>query len=264
MHVLYDIRYHDQLCIDVYQPTEACGGVLLLHSGWLDSDKSAVAHLASRIAENGFVVFAADYRLPPHVPFASSRFDALAAINWIQQAEFEFDVNKLAVWGVAVGGTIATEVALSAGLPCVSWSAPIDLKGFIEQTNVQADRDFDRDFGCVRLADLSTIGPDDGLLRQLIFGLVSNNVSWLEASTPLSRVGASSGPMLFVNSLRELVPASGVFEMQRALTQVGVCSMSCILPGERHGPAYSDNALPASLEFLRRAVGLAAKESSEI
>lgn len=254
MQIHTDIRLSSHDRVDVYVPDgTASGAILLLHRGWFDGDKSDDRELALALCTEGFVVFAANYRLPPLTTLTSARFDALAALNWAVNSEFVFDRGRIAVWGSSVGGSLAVEVALEAGVPAVSWSAPIDLKDFIERTTVIGDRDYDHDFSLVTVEDAESMGTNEALMRILILQLVSNNVSWLASAEPLARVSPRSGPVMLVNSMDELVPKSGALAMEKALSDHGVLSTVTVLPGKSHGKGYASDAFSASVDFTRQA-----------
>jgi acetyl esterase/lipase len=250
MQVFKDIRYADGHVIDVYTPSEPGGGaVLILHCGWFQSDKAEAADIAERLCQAGVCAFVPSYRMPPHTLFSAARGDALAALNWMLRSEYTFDRDHVAVWGFSVGGTLAVEVALAAGVPGVTWSAMIDLKGFMADTASIADKDYDHDFSGLTRDDIELSGRNDPLLRNLVLQLVANNTSWLATHTPLCRVSRNAGPLLMINGVEELVPADGAMALQRALAGVGVPTTVSLIAGKQHGRRNLHAAFPQALEF---------------
>ncbi len=250
MNIQSDIRYGENQQIDVYIPKEPNGAaVLMLHCGWFQSDAKETAGTARMLCEAGVCVFVPTYRMPPHTLFSAARSDALAALNWMLGSEFTFDRNRVTVWGFSVGGTLAVEVALAAGIAAVTWSAMIDLKGFIDDTAAIADDDYYNDFFGAARDNIETGGRNDLVLRHLVLQLVANNKSWLATSTPICRASREAGPLLMINAIDELVPPQGAMALQRALAQVGVASTVSILTGKNHGRRNIPTAFPQALDF---------------
>lgn len=250
MNVQSDIRYGENHQIDVYIPKEPNGAaVLMLHCGWFQSDAKETAGTARMLCEAGICVFVPTYRMPPHTLFSAARSDALAALNWMLGSEYTFDRNRVTVWGFSVGGTLAVEVALAAGVAAVTWSAMIDLKGFIDDTAAIADDNYCNDFCGGARDDIETGGRNDLVLRRLVLQLVANNTSWLATSTPICRASRESGPLLMINAVDELVPPQGAMALQRALAGVGVASTVSILAGKNHGRRNIPTAFPQALDF---------------
>jgi len=252
MQILSDIRYADNHTMDAYIPAqEPAGAVIVLHSGWFGGDKADIAPLAKRLADAGLAVFAPSFRLPPHALFSVSRSDVLAAVNWVLASDFSIQKESLAIWGFSVGGTLAIEAALSTSLPAVAWSAMIDLKGFMHETTVLADRDYDHDFSRLSRASIEVDGRNDPLLRTLILEFVSNNASWLPTATPICRVTDEAGAILMFNAVAELVPSEGAMVLQRALSDVGVPSTVSILAGSTHGHGNLDAGFNQAVRFTK-------------
>jgi len=259
-----DIRYADHHLVDVYEPSSfAKGAILLLHGGWLNGDKSDLSAVGEMLAERGYTAFVPNFRLPPHALFSESRGDVLLALTWMAGSSFEFDRTRIATWGFSAGGTLATEVALSESVPAVSWSGMIDLQTFMRETTLLADKDYDFDLAGQTRDVVEHGGRNDALLRNLVLQLVSNNASWLASSTPLSRVSETSGPMMMINAVSELVWADGAMAMQRALTEAGVASTLTILPGSSHGQANLIAAFDDALHFVEQQFLLRSSGSSK-
>jgi hypothetical protein len=138
----------------------------------------------------------------------------------------------------------------------VSWSGPLDLQGFIEETDDQATAAEapTEDFSNISSAVIDQKGRDDPFLRWCILGNVGGDRSLLPEATTVNRASAGSGPVYMVNSIGEFVPPDGAMAMQREFAKVGVESTVHLLPGTIHAKGYLDLAIGGSLEFLARSL----------
>jgi acetyl esterase len=255
----FDRAFSSGLKADVYVPPfPAIGAILLLHAGgWFKGDKSDLRSLAERLRLEGYLVCVPNYRLAPEHSFPQGRDDARAALQWLKESGYEFDRDHLIVWGSAVGGNLAAEVAVSSGYPAVSWSGLLDIKGFMDQTSVIAKEDYNHDYNYADLVELSQHGRNDAFVRWAVLQLIGYDMSRLAEVTSTNRVTSRSGSILMVNSLDEIVPAGGALAMQDALTKAGVPSTVHLLAGSAHGMAYMHQVLDLSIDFAKRAWPLA-------
>ena len=242
------------LALDVYQPAAPRAAIMLLHGGgWFHGDKGKDEDLALRLAAEGYLVFVPNYRLAPKYPFPAARTDVIDAMNWALGSQYPFDPARLAFWGSSAGGNLAVEAALLTGRPGVSWSGPLDLQRFIEETDGTAAATAPaEDFANISSAAINQGGRNDGFLRWVILQNVAGDRSLLPEATTVRRASSSSGPVYMVNSLGEFVPAQDAMTMQRELAAVGVESSVHLLPGTAHAKGYLEKAIRGSLEFVAR------------
>jgi hypothetical protein len=95
-------------------------------------------------------------------------------------------------------------------------------------------------------------GPDPGYYKWLLFNLLGPDLNGLDAATPTRRVTPACGPMLFANSLNELVPPEEPLIAASAMTRAGVPSRLIMLGGSRHAGAYTRDVLTETLRFFAR------------
>jgi acetyl esterase/lipase len=243
--------------LDVYSGRDPSASVILVHGGgWFHGDKAKDEDLATRLAQEGFVVFVPNYRLTPSATFPTARDDVLAAVEWALSSRYgtPSSRSRVGLWGSSAGGNLAVEASLVSGLPAVSWSGPLDLLGFIEETDAAAEASGapTQDFAHISSSAINQGGRNDPFLRWVILELVGKDRSRLREATPLFRATARSGPMYMASSLGEFVPPEGAIKMQRALAGVGVESIVQLLPGAAHAKGFTDSAIDGSLAFLRR------------
>ncbi|MFG6503312.1 alpha/beta hydrolase [Microbacterium sp. P05] len=265
-----DVRYAavggSPLLLDVYrrdvdEDTDAARpAIVLIHGGgWFRGDKSKEASLATRLVDEGYVVFVPNYRLAPRDPFPASRDDVLAAAVWAMTSGVQYDRERLAFVGGSAGGNLAVEAAIATGRPAVSWSGIFDLEHFITETDGSiAAEPTQQDLDAMRSADINQTGPDDAFLRWVILEEVGGDRSRLAAASTTQHATASSGPVYFANSLDEFVPIADPMAMQRALAAVGVASTLQLIPGHAHAEGYTDEAIEGTLSFLARALAVPA------
>jgi acetyl esterase/lipase len=208
--------------------------------------------------QEGFVVFVPNYSLTPSATFPTARDDILATVEWARSSRYgsPSSRSRVALWGSSAVGNLAVEASLVSGLPAVDWSGPLDLLGFIEETDAIAEASGapTQDFAHISSAAINQGGRNDPFLRWVILELVGKDRSRLREATPLFRASARSGPMYMANSLSEFVPPESAIKMQRALAGVGVESIVQLLPGGAHAKGFTEAAIDGSLAFLRRAL----------
>jgi acetyl esterase/lipase len=241
------------LPLDIYEPPSYLATVVDIHGGgWFHGDKGKDEDLAMRLAQSGFRVAVPNYRLTPAYHFPAGVDDVLDAGAWAQSTA-QAGPKKVAFIGSSAGGNLAVEAALATGHPAVSWSGPIDLAGFIKETDGTRAADAPtEDYSKISSADINQGGRNDGFLRWVILENVDNNRSRLPDATPINRAVSTSGPIYMANSIGEFVPPDGALAMQRALLNVGVESIVHVIPGTQHAKGYMDIAYDSSVTFLKR------------
>jgi acetyl esterase len=225
------------LALDAYAPQHGPSpAVLLIHGGgWSAGDKSREAAIARSLAEHGFAVFAANYRLAPpggtwHFPAPVD--DLRAAMVWIREhgAGYGADASRVGAMGDSAGANLAMMLGV-AGTPgkekadvVVSWSGPTD---FTTLNDISGS--FVNYIGCALDAC-----PDQ----------------WAAAS-PIRQVDAGDAPVFLANSTDEIVDVKQATAMAQTLAEVGVPSEVVILSGKRHAKEYTADVQEDSIGFLR-------------
>jgi acetyl esterase/lipase len=124
------------LSMDIYRPLpvgEYPGIVVLYGGGWRSGSPSLNPEFNRYMAAQGYTVFAIDYRHTPRYQFPAQLEDVRAALTFIQQhaAEYEIDLNRIALLGRSAGGHLAMLAAYqSDALPIravVSYYGPFNL-----------------------------------------------------------------------------------------------------------------------------------------
>jgi acetyl esterase/lipase len=246
---------------DVYLPAAPNGaGVLLAHGGgWWMGDKSMETHLASALADAGYVTAAINYRLADGAAganlFPTQADDVSAALDWFAAGPHRAPSGRYAAMGGSSGGNLAVEAAIRHSIPAVSWSGLLDLEGFMASHADAIPRQAIIDAGA-QPGGIDQGGPDPAYYKWLVLNLLGGDLSRLHEATPSSRVGPATGPMFLANSLAELVPAGEAPRLALALVEAGIPAETMILAGSRHAEGYFTDAMPAALAFLGRNLGV--------
>jgi dienelactone hydrolase len=118
--VVYGSGGGRELKCDLYSPgapAEGRPGVLLVHGGgWRGGERGVMEGFGTRLAADGFVAVACEYRLTPEAAWPACIEDVKAALRWIRAngAELGIDPTKVAALGRSAGAHL---VLLAAGTP---------------------------------------------------------------------------------------------------------------------------------------------------
>lgn len=94
--------------------------LLFIHGGgWVTGSPHVYRRFITRLAEQGFVVLAPDYRLAPEHPFPAALNDCTACLDWIarEAAARHSDPRRLVIVGDSAGANLAAAICgLAPGL----------------------------------------------------------------------------------------------------------------------------------------------------
>lgn len=228
---------------DVYMPTASdiehqprYPAILAIHGGaWIAGDKRFDALHCRKMAEQGYVVMAINYRLAPKHKHPAQIDDCREALRWMNHHadEYHIDPEKIGVWGYSAGGHLAALLATDRKAEdpsirvCVAGGAPVDLRMIPEDSRALA-------------------GFMGGTRRVL-------GDRYLQAS-PIQHVTQDDPPMmLYHGDADELVPISFASKMHEKLQQAGVACEYLVLPGRSHIMAFVDaKGINRSIAFFDR------------
>jgi acetyl esterase/lipase len=124
-NVLKEIAYStrsDAQKLDIYLPSNISVSypiIVWLHpGGYTMGDKSMVEPFLDYILDRGYAVASVNYRLANEACFPAQLFDAKAAVRWIRAnaANYNFNREAVAAWGVSAGSTFAALLGTSANV----------------------------------------------------------------------------------------------------------------------------------------------------
>ncbi|WP_394554913.1 alpha/beta hydrolase fold domain-containing protein [Agromyces sp. MMS24-JH15] len=205
--------------------------VLELHGGgWLRGSRREFTPLVSeaesfgRIADAGFAVVAASYRLSGEAVFPAQVDDVRRALAWISSdaaAAHGLDPDRVVLWGGSAGGTLAALVGLEPGARVrgvVDWYGPSDLFAMEEHTR-----------------SLGVDAPGASREDRWIGGPVPDLPDVARAASPVSHVHPAAPPFhLAHGDADDAVPLAQSLALADALRAVGVEVELLVEPGAGH------------------------------
>lgn len=246
------------LKLDVCSPADRAPGSTLpamvsIHAGsWTRGNKaeSTWRNVCEWLASEGFVTFAADYRLAPEDPFPAGADDIGAAVRWIREPaqveRFGIDPARIGAFGGSAGATLSAFLgargsgALTSGArvaAVVELSGPTDLTEealVADGASERLQRLIRRYLGCRSLADCPIA----------------------EDASPVRQLDRSDPPMFIANSTDEFVPLAQATRLADGLDALGIEYELVTLEGEAHSMGFLDASMRARIAaFLHRHLG---------
>ena len=227
-----------KLTADVFRPVgeELAPVVLMIHGGaWSSGDKWHLHDHARELAQEGYVAITINYRLAPLHKIDKQVDDCRAALAWLNSVkmEYNFDPDRVALWGYSAGAHLAcllavcpqsgepkTKAVIAGGAPC----------------------------------DFENIPPQSPVLSMVMGGTRQEVPEVYERVTPLKFVSAQSPPTLFFHGTTDaLVPQSTSRRMHEELKSNGVESEYVSIEGKGHLTTFIDgSARRKAIEFLNK------------
>jgi acetyl esterase/lipase len=237
-----NVRYHRvrgiNLKLDVYRqrsrPT-GCPVLLEVHGGgWVLGTKNEQGvPLMLRMAAQGWVCVAVDYRLSPHATFPDHLIDLKRAIEWIRShvAEYGGDPDFVVVAGQSAGGHLATLLALTRNEPEYQpgfEAVDTTVSGCVSFYGVY---DFTNRHGLWRHEDLKRL-----LEEQVMKASLEEDPEAYAKASPMSVVTPDDPPMFVIHgdsdSLVSVGEARRFVELYRATSRSPVVYAE--IPGAQH------------------------------
>jgi acetyl esterase/lipase len=252
------------LYLDVYLPSTPSAAksapVLMLHGGgYVQGKRSDFTHTWDAwLADRGYTVFDADYRLAPPVTWNVAAQDAACAAAWIQShtAEYNVDPDRLLVSGQSAGAGLALQVAYGLGDGTVTSSCG----GTVPQPKavfaIYPPEDFELGW------NLNTALPGmsaRSVENVYIGGSPQQYPDRYRAVSAVYHARPGLPPTLIASGDHDhLVPYGGHLEMIDALNRVGVPNVLVTIPYAEHGYDIAWNGVGtqitrhAAADFLER------------
>jgi pectinesterase len=229
--VVYSSIGDRQLHADVFYPAKKSkqgypGVLLIFGGGWKSGDKSMSVPMAQRLAAEGYVAVAVEYRLSPEAQYPAAIHDIKAAIRWMRAnaSKYNLDKTKIATHGVSAGGQLAALVGATNGIKKFEGKG-----GNAKQSSaVQAIVDID---GILALKHPES--AEGKVAAEWLGGTYEQKPEvWQEASA-LTYARKNTPPILFIQSQYPRFTA-GHKEMIKKLDEYGTYSEVHKIPGTPH------------------------------
>jgi acetyl esterase/lipase len=271
--VAYRIIDGHRLSLDIYLPPDGTSralpgparpAILAIHGGsWIGGSKRLFRPspwnphpTAVRLAESGFVVIAADYRLarPGAAGWPAALDDLREAVRWIRRHadSLRIDPDRIAALGQSAGGHLATLLGTSARR-----------SGPDEDSRVQAVVNFYGPSDLERLPLVRSQRLVHDPVRVFLGDDATHPSGKARDASPVQHVRGDTAPMLLIHGTRDLwVPIEQSEELAKALAAAAVMHQLVRVEGARHGfeaevndpevqaPRHRD-LLPGILAFLQ-------------
>lgn len=114
-------RYGErEVKLDLYLPKQPASAkipcIVVVHGGgWRQGDKNRFAHIAGKLAEEGFAAACIGYRLLPEVEFPAPVMDCKAAVRWVRAnaARHGLDPDRIGAIGGSAGAHLVAMLGTS-------------------------------------------------------------------------------------------------------------------------------------------------------
>jgi len=237
-NVTYGTVGTHSLTCDVYRAGDhpkGCPVLLQVHGGgWVLGSKDEQGRpLMNRLAREGWVCVAINYRLSPRATFPDHIIDVKRAIAWIREniEEYGGDPSFIVVTGGSAGGHLAALTALTANEP--------EYQPGFEHVDTQVD-------GCIAFYGVYDFTnrhgqyPNRGLAqlleRHVMKAAITDQPEAYDRASPLSRVHPEAPPFFVIHGDRDtLVPVADARHFVDALrSTLQAPVLYAEIPGAQH------------------------------
>jgi acetyl esterase/lipase len=231
--------------LDLYLPKKRTSDqplpvIVFIHGGgWKGGDKSSGAGNVSRFVASGdYAGVSVGYRLTNEARWPAQIHDCKAAIRWIRgnAKEYNFDPDKIAVWGTSAGGHLVSMLGTSGDVK--------ELEGTIGSFTSNSSRVtcvvnyFGPENFVTMVTKPSTIDrtTKDYPEALLIGGRVQDVPEKAKAASPITYVSADDPPFLTAHGTKDpLVPFDQALELDAAMKKAGVSHLLVEMTNGGHG-----------------------------
>jgi acetyl esterase/lipase len=201
-NVTYQYIGKRKLMLDVFQPAQKNNriAVILIHGGgWRSGNRTQHQPLAQHLANLGYACFTPEYRLSTEALFPAAVYDIKAAIRWVRTnaVKYKVDTGKIVILGFSAGGELAAFMGATGNMPL--FEGLQDRPGVGSHVNAVVDIDGILAFIHPESGEGDDIRKTSAATYWFGYKKEENPVLW-NAASPLSYVGASTPPTLFLNS----------------------------------------------------------------
>lgn len=220
------------LLLDLYSPEKldaaTPGIVLYFGGGWRKGRKDQLRTYAQYLAQHGYVVAAAEYRLKAEGQWPNSVQDAKCAVRWMRAhaEENHVDPTRIGVLGNSAGAYLALMVGYTAGDPFFEGDG-----GYADQSSAaQAVVDI---YGPVDFTE--PVRRDHPLILSYMNGHYEEDPARFEKASPIRYVTPKTPPTCVIHGTVDmLVPVHQSDWLVEKLNQEGVPHLYSRMDGWPH------------------------------
>lgn len=214
--------------------------IVLIHGGgWQGGTHGPFLNRAVPLVRTGdFAAVSLGYRLTDVASWPTQIHDCQAGLRWVKAnaEKYNWDPDKIVVWGSSAGGHLVAMLGVSADVP--------ELDGKLgphadQSLKVAGVIDF---FGP---ANMLTMGDGPGFERhnspdspesKLLGGTAKENVEVAKSASPQFHIAKGDAPILILHGTKDsTVPFQQSVDFHEALTKAGVDSTLVAVEGAGHG-----------------------------
>jgi len=241
MKQILDIPYGSDTAeprrVDVFLPENNGNGrcVFFVHGGgWRGGKRQAWAAVMQHFCERGYVCASAGYRLAPETQFPLPVEDVRQAMAFVRSKadEYEFDPERMAVWGSSAGAHLAAMLATVQ---------PEDNLGMTPETVTRNTLPNAAVCLCAVLScHFYTDRPGIAdMIRSFLGTDETEDLDVVRQASPVDRVCGKEPPFLMIVGDNDpTTPVELHEQMRDELTAKGVPAELVVLPGVEHGFGY--------------------------
>lgn len=252
---------------DIYIPNEdhysgLRPGVLMIHGGaWMSGSKINVAVHAMKLARNGYVVMAINYRLAPKHKFPAQLEDCHSALQWFGEnaAKYNVDVNRIAAYGYSAGGHLACLMGVKQGSTIRSHHAAETESDSKANSDPIAESKYPGILPRISAivaggapCEFRNIDEMNEFLVYWLGGTRGEIPEKYRQASPTAFVTRDAPPVFFFHGDKDrLVPVRSPKALQKALQQHDVATeMQIVANGGHLGAFFDGDAMDAARRFL--------------
>ncbi len=259
-NIVYAEAGKRKLHLDLFYPSNIgkkyLPGIVLIHGGgWRSGTMELVIPMAQKLAANGYVTIAVEYRLSTEAPYPAAVHDIKASIRWMRANASKYRINskEIAIYGCSAGGHLAALIGTTNG----------DKKFEGDEGNKNFSSDVEAIIDVDGVLDFFGKGSEEVYKKSgkpsaahLWFGASAkeNPGVWEEAG-PINHISKSTPPILFINSGQPRFHA-GRDEMIAKLNSYNIYSEVHTLEGTIHTfwlfNPWFDKTFNYTLQFMRK------------
>jgi acetyl esterase/lipase len=229
-------------CLDLYlpqtKPEKPLPLLIYIHGGgWEGGSKDQAGALFAFLQGGQFAGASIGYRLTDQASWPAQIHDCKAAIRWLRAhaAEYGYDAERMAVYGISAGGHLVSLLGLTSGVAELEGSIG---KHLDQKSHVKCVMDFCGPTNFLTFfqgnSEIKAENPQ-GPISKLLGGVVSARQAEAKQASPETYVAPSAPPFLIIHGTADnLVPVAQARSFDAGLDKAGVSSTLLIAEGAPH------------------------------